>query len=182
MRVFSQSSCSPVVFSFVFIVHTSTPKTDLTDLTIIFVISSLFSFADFKKCSRSFSILFVAFDFEEWEDCNNTALYPKCACSKIDCGSRAFVANLTGFYNGSLNSNGNLQGAIIMDTVMNYNDTPNSQVLPLLTDKLLPEVFNQVKADEFRGNFLSVVGRQVDDRALMDAFWYHYSNVKSGKN
>ena len=69
-----------------------------------------------------------------------------------------------------------------MDTVMNYNDTPNSQVLPLLTGRLLPEVFNQIKADEFRGNFLSVVGRQVDDRALMDAFWYHYSNVKSGKN
>ena len=69
-----------------------------------------------------------------------------------------------------------------MDTVMNYNDTPNSQVLPLSTGKLLPEVFNQIKADEFRGNFLSVVGRQVDDRALMDAFSYQYSNVKSGKS
>ena len=152
----------------------------LTGLTIMFVTSS-FSFADFKSCSRSFSILFVAFDFEEWEDCNNTVLYPKCACSKIDCGSRAFVRNLTNFYNGSLSSNGNLQGAIIMDTVLNYNDTPNSQVLPLSTSQLLPEVFNQIKADEFRGNFLSVVGRQVDDRALMDNFWYHYRNVKSGK-
>lgn len=134
---------------------------------------------DFKTCARSFSILFVAFDFEEWENCTNTMLNPRCACGKIDCGSRAFVANLTRFYNGSLNSNGKLQGAIIMDTVMNYNDTPNSQILPPITKKLLPEVYGQIKADEFRGNFLSVVGRQFDDAALMNSFWFHYNRVKS---
>ena len=139
-------------------------------------------FADFKKCARSFSILFVAFDFEEWENCTNTMLNPKCACGEIDCGSRAFVANLTRFYNGSLNSNGKLQGAIIMDTVMNYNDTPNSQILPPDTEKLLPEVYGQIKADKFRGNFLSVVGRRVDDAALMNSFWFHYNRVKSGKS
>ncbi len=68
-----------------------------------------------------------------------------------------------------------------MDTVMNYNSTPNSQVLPLQIQHSAPEIYNQIKADKFRGNFLSVVGRQVDDAALMDAFWYHYGQVKSGK-
>ena len=141
-----------------------------------------FRFAEFKNCTRSFSVLFVAFDFEEWElHCTNQTLKPKCACGKIDCGSRAFVGNLTRFYNGSLKSNGKLQGTIIMDTVMNYNYTPNSQILPPSTEHLLPEVFNRIKEDKFRGNFLSVVGRLVDDAALMNAFWYHYNRVKSGK-
>ena len=123
----------------------------------------------------------MAFDFEEWEDCSDTTNYPKCACGEIDCGSRAFVANFTRFYNGSLKSNGKLQGAIIMDTVMNYNNTPNSQILPPSTEKLLPEVYGQIKADGFRGDFLAVAGRSVDDAALMNAFWYHYGRVKSGK-
>ena len=141
-----------------------------------------FSLTDFSKRTRSFSILFVAFDFEEWEDSSNKTVNPQCACKDINCGSRAFVANFTRFYNGSLRSNGKLQGAVIMDTVMNYNSTPNSQVLPSKTSQLAPVIYNQIKADKFRGNFLSVVGRQGDDSALMATFWYHYSQVKSGKN
>ena len=145
------------------------------------IIPSFIYFPDFKNFARSFSILFVAFDFEEWEDCTNTKLNPKCACGTIDCGSRAFVRNLTRFYNGSLKSNGKLQGAIILDTLMNYNNIPNSQSLPHSTEHFFPEIYGQIKADEFRGNFLSVIGRQVDDAALMDAFRYHYNQVKSGK-
>ena len=141
-----------------------------------------FSVADFSKCARSFSVLFVAFDFEEWEDCSNTTLNPRCACGQIDCGSRAFVANFSRFYNGSLHSHGKLQGAIIMDTVMNYNSTPNTQILPPSIEKVLPEIYHQIKEDKFQGNFLSVAGRLVDDAALMDSFWYHYNQVKSGEN
>lgn len=126
--------------------------------------------------------MFVAFDFEEWEDCSNKTLNPRCACGQIDCGSRAFVANFSRFYNGSLHSNGKLHGAIIMDTVMNYNNTPDTQALPVSVDKAFPEIFNQIKEDKFRGNFLSVVGRLLDDAALMDSFWYHYNQVESGKN
>lgn len=69
-----------------------------------------------------------------------------------------------------------------MDTVMNYNNTPNTQALPVSVDKAFPEIFNQIKEDKFRGNFLSVAGRLVDDAALMDSFWYHYNQVDSGKN
>ena len=123
----------------------------------------------------------MAFDFEEWENCTDTKSNPKCACPDIDCGSRAFVANFTRFYSGSIESNGKLQGAIIMDTVMNYNSTPNSQKLPPSSKWLIPRVYGQIEADGFRGNFLSVIGRQVDDVGLMVAFWYHYNRVKSGK-
>lgn len=135
---------------------------------------------DFSSCTRSFSVIFVAFDFEEWEsDCSNQSVVPECACGSIDCGSRAFVANFTQFYNGSLNSNGKLQGAIIMDTMFNYNTTPHSQLLPSGVERLAPEIYHQIKEDEFRGDFLSMVGRQVDDAALLNSFWYHYSQVKS---
>ena len=68
-----------------------------------------------------------------------------------------------------------------MDTVMNYNNTPNSQILPPSTKQLLPEVYGKIKADGFRGDFLAVAGRVLDDAALMNAFWYHYGRVKSGK-
>ena len=68
-----------------------------------------------------------------------------------------------------------------MDTVMNYNSTPYSQILPGATRQLLPELYNQIKKDEFRGDFLSVTGRQVDDRNLIDLFWYHYNQVESGR-
>ena len=57
----------------------------------------------------------------------------------------------------------------------------NSQSLPHLTQQYFPEVYGQIEADGFRGNFLSVVGREVDDAVLMDTFWYYYSTVKSGK-
>ncbi|XP_022789247.1 uncharacterized protein LOC111328956 isoform X2 [Stylophora pistillata] len=135
---------------------------------------------DFSNCTRSFSVVFVAFDFEEWElYCSNQTVTPRCACGSIDCGSRAFVANFTRFYNGSLKSNGKFQGAIIMDTMFNYNTTSNSQRLPPGVDKLAPEIYHQIKEDEFRGYFLSMVGRGVDDAALLNSFWYHYSQVKS---
>ncbi|XP_068738797.1 uncharacterized protein YfbL-like [Montipora capricornis] len=135
--------------------------------------------ADFKTSPRRrpFSILFVAFDFEEWETCSN-ALY-QCACDRIGCGSRAYVANFTRFYSGSLSSNGNLLGAIIMDTVMNYNSTPYSQILPSGIRQLLPEVYNQIKKDKFRGDFLAVIGRQGFERILMYQFQYYYNQVKS---
>ncbi|KAK2568299.1 hypothetical protein P5673_007308 [Acropora cervicornis] len=134
---------------------------------------------DFEGCPRSFSILFVAFDFEEWENCKDVKKNPKCACGTIDCGSRAFVRNLTQFTDGSLSSFGLIQGAIIMDTVMNYNTTPNSQRLPPIMKQFFPETYNELKADQFRGDFLTVVGRQVDDRALMNLFVYHYSQTES---
>jgi len=69
-----------------------------------------------------------------------------------------------------------------MDTVMNYNSTPNTQILPFSINQAFPEIYRQIKEDKFRGNFLSMAGREVDDAALMDSFWYHYNQVKSGKN
>lgn len=68
-----------------------------------------------------------------------------------------------------------------MDTMFNYNTTPHSQLLPSGVERLAPEIYHQIKEDEFRGDFLSMVGRQVDDAALLNSFWYHYSQVKSGK-
>ncbi|KAJ7381116.1 hypothetical protein OS493_004714 [Desmophyllum pertusum] len=112
---------------------------------------------DFSKCTRSFSILFVAFDFEEWEECSNTTLNPRCACGTIDCGSRAFVANLTRFYNGSLKSNGKLQGVNHIghrDELQQHSPLADSATI---SRQVFPDIFHQIKADEFRGNFLSVV-------------------------
>ena len=137
------------------------------------------SFADFPKCTREFSVLFVAFDFEEWEDCSDP-VNVNCSCGQIDCGSRAYVSNFTKFYNGSLRSQGKLAGAIIMDTMLNYNTTPNSQEFPPEVKNLLPEIYQQMATNEFRGDFLFGVGRSLDDAALLDLFYFYHS-LDSGK-
>ena len=69
-----------------------------------------------------------------------------------------------------------------MDTVMNYNSTPQSQILPSAIAKVFPMIYRQIIEDKFRGDFLSLAGRAVDDLALTVSFSYHYNQVKSGKN
>ena len=119
--------------------------------------------------------MFVAFDFEEWEDCRNKTLNRKCACVTLGCGSRAFVLNFTRWFNGKNDSLGSFQGAIIMDTVMNYNATPRSQRFPAELNKILPDVYKQVQDNNFKGDFLSVTGRRLDDDKLLDTFSYFYN-------
>jgi hypothetical protein len=127
--------------------------------------------------------MFVAFDFEEWE---NKTLLPNCACEQIGCGSRAFVANFSQyynlFYNMSIGRYGQLQGAIIMDTMMNYNSTPNSQKGVEILKPYFPEVYNSIKADDNRGDFLIAVGRYTNDDKLLNTFSYYYEKHKTQGN
>ncbi|XP_031550281.1 uncharacterized protein LOC116287729 [Actinia tenebrosa] len=96
------------------------------------------------RCTREYSVMFVAFDFEEWE---NSSL-PGWACDKLGCGSRAFMANFSQYWNSSPDMffapYGQLQGAIIMDTMMNYDSTPNSQIVPLQLKTIFPKQYKSI--------------------------------------
>ena len=103
----------------------------------------------------------MAFDLEEGQpSCSGSA---NCSCPSILCGSGYFVQNLTQY----LNSTGaGFQGAIILDTVLNYNTTPNSQELPFGFALGFPQTHQEVLQNQFRGDFLTAIGRTRDDDHL----------------
>jgi hypothetical protein len=123
--------------------------------------------------------MFVAFDFEEWE--NKTL--PDSACTKLGCGSRDFVANFSQYYNKFPNMSnaqfGQLQGVIIMDTMMNYNSNPNSQDLVPKIKKFFPEVYHNITANDKRGDFLVAVGRKTNDNELLNTFSHYYKKQQT---
>ena len=61
-----------------------------------------------------------------------------------------------------------------MDTTMNYNTTPNSQNVPTPVEHGLPALYKNVKQNDFRGDFLAVIGREEDDGHLLRSFGEHY--------
>ncbi|CAB3979852.1 Hypothetical predicted protein, partial [Paramuricea clavata] len=113
------------------------------------------------RCEVKNTILFVAFDFEEWTD----------ECNDIACGSNRYVKNITSYLS---KSGGTISGAIILETVLNHNSSADSEKLPNGFDKLLPDVYNEVKNDSMRGNFLAVTGRKESDKKLISLIAKHF--------
>ena len=104
----------------------------------------------------------MAFDLEE--DQPACPLQGNCSCSGSSCGSGHFVQNFSTF----LNSSGvGFQGALILETILNHNTTPNSQDMPQSIKKVLPSVYNEISANNFRGDFLAVIGRLANDEGLI---------------
>ena len=117
---------------------------------------------DKVTCSRDYSLLFVAFDLEEYQP--SCASAGNCSCSGGLCGSQYFVKNLTSYLNFS---GARFQGAVILETILNHNSTPNSQQLPPGSRRLIPTIYNQLEDNQFRGDFLTVIGRHQDDGRII---------------
>lgn len=92
------------------------------------------------------SIRFVGFSFEE----------------QGLIGSQAFVQNAIPVWE-------ELEGVLNMEMIGYYSDEPNSQELPAGFELLFPAAVADITADEFRGNFLTVVGNTAS-QPLVDAF------------
>ena len=108
----------------------------------------------------------MAFDLEETQPTSNVSCSGSgnCSCPGGLCGSGYFVQNLTEYLN---NTGSSFQGAIILDTVLNYNDTSNSQMVPIGFNVVFPQEYQQVSQNQFRGDFLTVIGRAHDDAQLV---------------
>ena len=113
-------------------------------------------------------MMFVAFDLEENQpSCRGKS---SCGCRSIVCGSTHFVRNLTAY----LNSSGSqLQGAVVLETAMNYNTTENSQKFPRGMQLFFDKVYRQEQSRSFRGDFVAVIGRE-DDSKLLESLTDHY--------
>ena len=108
----------------------------------------------------------MAFDLEETQPTSNVSCSGSgnCSCPGGLCGSGYFVQNLTEYLN---NTGSSFQGAIILDTVLNYNDTSDSQMVPVGFNLGFPQEYKQVSQNQFRGDFLIVIGRAQDDAQLV---------------
>lgn len=123
--------------------------------------------SDKQKCSRDYTLLFVAFDLEELQPTVNTSCSKSgnCPCSGGSCGSYYFVQNFSQYLN---NSGVGFQGAIVLETILNYNTTPNSQVFPSGLKPYFTETYNKISQNGFTGDFLALIGRSTYDRRLID--------------
>ncbi|GIY83190.1 peptidase_M28 domain-containing protein [Caerostris darwini] len=109
------------------------------------------------RCRLNHTLMFVAFDHEE-----NGAM-----------GSNYFVDHYL-IPDELKRARARFQGAFILDGIMNYNDIPNTQELPLDYTESLPGFQYFVNNTGNRGNFLAMISRNEMDshlsRKLMDAW------------
>ena len=104
-----------------------------------------------ESCKWNNSVIFAVFDFEEY--------------GLI--GSKEFLKNYTKYTTKS-----DFLGAIILDTILNYNKENKSQTLPpgietaaLFVDSI-QDIINQLTANQYRGDGLIVIGRQLDKEII----------------
>lgn len=116
------------------------------------------------KCHRNqHSIIFVAFDSEET------------GCL----GSLEFIRSF--LIPDFIDKFGNqIQGAIVIDTVLNWDDRPGSQEVPDAWHKIVPNVAKEIEANEYKGDFLAIVSRKhvAGEAKMAKLFRKYYASLK----
>lgn len=113
-------------------------------------------------CRLKYSVIFVAFDKEE-------------VGSQ---GSHEFVRGylVKEFFSGDHWPE--FQGAFILDTVMNFNQSENSQLLPEEWRAKIPEeTFQAVMEDKFKGDFISLISRTEPEREMARLIENHWTDL-----
>jgi len=115
-----------------------------------------------SKCQLKYSTIFVAFDKEE-------------------VGSQGSHEFIRGFLVPTVFKGSGwpeFQGAIIMDTIMNYNTTAGSQLMP---DAWLEKT--QAKEEpEARGDFISLLSRNGPEKVLAEALESHWNALSDDED
>ena len=117
-------------------------------------------------CKLKYSVIFVAFDKEE-------------VGSQ---GSHEFVRSylVPKYFKGKKWPE--FQGAIILDTLMNFNVTKGSQTFPeVWRDKISGDAYEETKAEEFQGNFIALISREGPERELADLIEKHWNKLADDK-
>ena len=55
-----------------------------------------------------------------------------------------------------------------MDTLLNYNEAPNSQILPDNWKTIVPDTYERIKSNQRKGDFLGVIGRSHPNEKQMN--------------
>ncbi|XP_019620611.1 PREDICTED: uncharacterized protein LOC109467120 [Branchiostoma belcheri] len=133
-----------------------------------------------QPCLQDHTVVFTAFDLEEWE----SGSAPGVACTRLGCGSREFVnAILLPYLHQTGVSTANFGGAVVMDTIMNYNNSQGAQSIPggqvFGATPGLTDAYASISGGGFRGNFLATISRQPYDSPVLNTFnrrWAGLSN------
>jgi len=115
-----------------------------------------------SKCQLKYSTIFVAFDKEE-------------------VGSQGSHEFIRGFLVPTVFKGSGwpeFQGAIIMDTIMNYNTTAGSQLMP---DAWL-EKTRAKEEPEARGDFISLLSRNGPEKVLAGALESHWNALSDDED
>ncbi|XP_035676691.1 uncharacterized protein LOC118415887 isoform X2 [Branchiostoma floridae] len=116
-----------------------------------------------QPCLQDYTVVFTAFDYSA----NFERDLQTSPCETVACGCRQFVHEvLVPFMSDSHIGPTDIQGIIVMDGLLNYNNTPGAQEIPsedvFRTVPGLSEAANLVRADGYRGNFVTSIYREVD--------------------
>ncbi|XP_035677931.1 uncharacterized protein LOC118416790 [Branchiostoma floridae] len=129
-----------------------------------------------RTCIQYNSIIFAAFDFEEKDTTTQGS-----ACRTFGCGSRAYVSEVLVKYLKFVGiSSAQFQGAFILDSILNFNDSVESQKLPLGDFQNAPglqDAYNAITAHNRKGDFVTLVGRD-HDSPLYQEFMRSWSNLQ----
>ncbi|XP_041354366.1 uncharacterized protein LOC121372158 [Gigantopelta aegis] len=126
---------------------------------------------------RNNTVIFAAFDLEEWEDVRTVT---DAACGSISCGCLNFMNTwVPNFWS----STPVVSGVMVMDTIMNFDETRQSQKLPVSSEmmrRLFPVAAKSIASDGSQGDFLTAIGRPADSR-ILDAFVNQFQNQGQGQ-
>ncbi|KAI2797863.1 hypothetical protein BLOT_014714 [Blomia tropicalis] len=130
------------------------------------VMLELIRLMDYYNCITKYSVLFVAFDLEELG-----AL-----------GSKYFVHEylIPNELNGKTQQN-QYDGAIIMDTLLNFDPNPGTQDIPNDVHLNVPKFSESIKQSNYSGDFLSMFARTNVDiglSTLIEHKWNEYDQLK----
>ncbi|XP_077981191.1 uncharacterized protein YfbL-like [Glandiceps talaboti] len=121
-----------------------------------------------ETCVTTNTIVFVAFDLEESQEEVRKGLI----------GSQHFVNDwLIDFLVNSDGTNSSFKGAIVLETLMNFDSGENAQTFPPGFKDGFKDLYNKISSRNFTGDFITVIGRQTNDAALMSGFTNHWSGV-----
>lgn len=112
------------------------------------------------KCRLTHSIMFVTFDMEEVG-----------SQGSLEFVQKLLLPHMTKY--GQTSSS----GAIIMDTMLNYNSSLNSQLLPY--PDLLPRVKSYLESKNFTGDYLTAYSRRSFDDVLLKKFERYWNRQET---
>ena len=132
-------------------------------------------------CSLRYSVIFVAFDKEEVgsqgsHEFVRSFLLPRFFSDKQQPEFQGTVLA------PSDPSSSPTPGAFILDTILNYNATAGSQVVPgAWAEQLAGGVSEEIRRGGSRGDFIAVVSRAAADSRLADTFERHWRRLVGSK-
>ena len=74
-----------------------------------------------------------------------------------------------------------IQGAIILDTLLNFNGDKNSQTVSSSWKSISPEIVNEIEKNQYRGDFLAMIsrGQDMDNEAKIARVFKKYYSALS---